>query len=211
MKKIAISFLLAALICLGAILLASCGNDVPAIAIGENGNWFIDGVDSGIAAEHGRVIVDVETTTEPHPVTGVPSIKTVLTYSDGTTSVEYKEQVHSVDYIQLETHGPFFVGYEPLLRLYVSENDYNSHRYIPITDDMWASEKPDFTTPGIYSVILCYRGAQYATDIEVKEAPEDLQITDAYLDSSVRVGTPFSEVGMWVQFSGALPPLTVCR
>ena len=50
MKKRITSIFLALVLCLGTIFLASCGKEAS-VVIGENGNWIINGTDSGIKAE----------------------------------------------------------------------------------------------------------------------------------------------------------------
>ena len=61
------------------------GNDgvVPTIEIGENGNWFINGQDSGVKAEgkDGRSIVSIEKTSSENNIDTY-----TITYSDETTS-----------------------------------------------------------------------------------------------------------------------------
>ena len=50
MKKLIAKILLVAMIVSTLACLTSCGNGGSAITIGENGNWYIDGTDTGVSA-----------------------------------------------------------------------------------------------------------------------------------------------------------------
>ncbi|MBE6577377.1 MAG: hypothetical protein E7653_04495 [Ruminococcaceae bacterium] len=230
MKKRTSILILAALICLVSILLTSCANksatsivigengnwiidgndtgikaqgtDGSKVTVGENGNWFVDGVDTGIIAVPEKYVVDVKTEHTYDSVSGEEYIITTLLYNDGTTDVQKKSVLSRITDIFLSYSGYFIAGYEPLLRIRVERYNYLESSYIAVTDDMWMTPKPDFTKAGDYNIVLNYCGQIIESSITVLEAPEELSVTDAYMyDYAIRKGTPFSETSIHITFS----------
>ena len=56
----------------------------PSLTVGENGNWFLDGVDTGIQATTPITVTD--TALEFKPIDGVDSCVVTITFSDGSST-----------------------------------------------------------------------------------------------------------------------------
>ncbi len=170
------------------------GTDAEKVTIGENGNWFIGTTDTGVKAVCGKYVVDVQTSTELDAKWGKQYAITVITYSDGTTETQRNEVPQPVSHISLNTYSnEFYAGYAPTVELQV--DTYGSYNYcVPVTDDMYIGQKPDFNTPGNYILAVGYGGQYDYSHITVLDAT-DAQITDMYLNrDAVRKGTPVSEI-----------------
>lgn len=205
MKRIITILSLVLVICMMAVLLASCG-ETPEIKIGENGNWFIDGEDTGVKAEGkdgtsltDKYVVDVKTTTgvDAH---GLSYTETTVTYNDGTTKSEKTYFSSVVEEIWVESLDTYYTGFAPMLTLCV-EYANGSYKYLPVTEDMLITPMPDFTTPGEYPLHIAYGGHSTHAMLEVVDGT-DIEVEYFYISNdAVRVGTPLSEVGLHVQFT----------
>ncbi len=86
MKRILISLLAFIIVACTVLGLVACGEDATEIKIGENGNWFINGEDTGVSAK-GEDGKDSDTT-----VVGIQKVETndegnlVITYTNGETA-----------------------------------------------------------------------------------------------------------------------------
>ena len=222
MKKIATILSLVLVICMMAVLLASCG-ETPEIKIGENGNWFINGEDTGVKAEGkdgtsltDKYIVDVKTAAGIDEY-GLSYTETTVTYNDGTTKSEKTYVSTVVEEIWLESLDTYYTGFAPMLTLCVQYTN-GSYDYLPVTENMLVTPLPDFTTPGEYPLHIAYGGHYTQVVLEVVDGT-GIEVDYFYISNdAVRVGTPLSEVGLHVQFTDGeendrgsyTVPLTAC-
>ena len=176
------------------------GTDAEKVNIGENGNWFIGTVDTGVKAVTGKYVVDVATTTELDQKYGKQYAVTVITYSDGTTETQKNEIPEQIENLMWVGETAFYAGYTPALRIKAVTTSYD-YITVKVTDDMYIGAKPDFNTPGTYSVMIVYGGQSIVQNIEVLDAT-GVSIEDMYIsDSNIRRGTPLSEVAVRVNFN----------
>lgn len=179
------------------------GTDAEKVTIGENGNWFIGTVDTGVKAVTGKYVVDVATTTEFDQKYGKQYAVTVITYSDGTTETQKNEIPERIENLIWVGETTFYAGYTPALRIKAATASYDDIT-VKVTDDMYIGAKPDFNTPGTYSVMIVYGGQSIVQNIQVLDAT-DVSIENMYLqNSSIRKGTLISEVAVQVYFEGGL-------
>ena len=175
------------------------GTDAEKVTVGENGNWFIGAEDTGVKAVTGKYVVDVTTTTEYEPKYGKQYAVTVITYSDGTTETQRNEIPVRIENIHWDGVTTFYAGYTPVVYIEATTANYD-YINIKVTDDMYVGDKPDFNTPGIYNVMIAYGGQLVSQTIEVLDAA-DASVSDIYIDySCIRKGTPFSEAVIYVVF-----------
>lgn len=177
------------------------GTDAERVTVGENGNWFIGSTDTGVKAVCGKYVVGTASETVTDEKSGKSYVKTVVTYSDGTTETFNNEIPEVIQGISIYAWGEYVAGYKPALELEVmtSTGEY----YVDITDDMFIIGKPDFTKAGIYHSVIAYGGRICNATFNVVDAT-GVTVTGLHVyDNDVAKGTSLDELTIYVEFSNS--------
>ncbi|MBQ8289494.1 MAG: hypothetical protein IJY01_01300 [Clostridia bacterium] len=184
----------------GKVAVGKDGTPAERITVGENGNWFIGQTDTGVFAVSGKYAVNVTSDTELDDKTGKCYTVTVITYSDGTEETLRREIPDRVQNIMLMDGRSSIEGQAPYLTLNVITESGSSY-YVPVTDDMLFSGKPDFSKAGLYDTIIAYGGKLCYETFTVVDSEGITPIEITLYPNRLPVGSDLSEQSLNVHFS----------
>ena len=172
------------------------GRDGSVVYIGDNKNWYIDGYDTGVKAEISVTVTDIKVTYNTDEY-GYEYSTTTVYFSDDSSKSVISYLPIGIEGINLNYYSAFPVfdeGEEPTLMLTVFYED-DSTESIPVTDDMFVGDKPDFTTAGTYPCHISYKGNTANASITVREPEADYRIESVSLvTSAVAVGADADDI-----------------